>query len=432
MVIRAVNKRITSIRQNNALSKLISNTSWLFLEQLFRMSVAMFVSIWIIRYLGPEGYGLLSYSQSIFTITGAIASLGLDQILVREYVKGEISKEALLGTAFGLKLFAGIAILSLLAIMIVFQRDYYTGILILIVSAGMLFQTFNVIGFLFQAEMRSKYSALSNMIALIVMTIVKLILLLIKAPLIFFAIATAFDLIVNAACLWYFYHRYFMTIGKWSFNKKIASQFLREGWPLILTGVSANIAMRIDQIMLKSYFDAVTVGVYAAGVRLAEVFTFIPMVVGTAIYPKIVASNLPEEEHQIYGIIRYVFYFLIVFAVLINLIGSYAVAILFGADYVASASVFNILIWTIPFFYLTVISNKLLMKINKSRLILIRQIYVAVLNIVLNLIFIPYYGVTGSAIATLSSIVIVLLLEFFSKETRWIFVLKLKALFYFH
>jgi O-antigen/teichoic acid export membrane protein len=253
-----------------------------------------------------------------------------------------------------------------------------------------------------------------------------------KAPLIFFAIATVFDLIVNAVCLWYFYHKYFKTIGKWSFSKQIASQFLREGWPLILTGVSANIAMRIDQIMLKSYFDAVTVGVYAAGVRLAEVFTFMPMVVGTAIYPKIVASNLPEDEHQIYGIIRYVFYFLVVFAVLINLIGSYAVAILFGADYVASASVFNILIWTVPFFYLTVISNKLLMKINKSRLILVRQIYVAVINIVLNLIFIPYYGVTGSAIATLSSIVIVLLLEFFSKETRWIFVLKLKALFYFH
>jgi O-antigen/teichoic acid export membrane protein len=396
------------------------------------MSVAMFVSIWIIRYLGPTGYGLLSYSQSIFAITGAIGSLGLDQVLVREYVKGEISKEIILGTGFGLKLLAGTVVLSFLAITILFQSDYYTGILILIVSSGLLFQTFNVIGFLFQAEMRSKYSALSNMIGLVSMTTVKIVLLLMNAPLIFFAIATVFDLIVNATCLWYFYYNNFKNIGKWSFNKQIALRFIREGVPLILTGVSANIAMRIDQIMLKSYFDVATVGVYAAGVRLAEVFTFIPMVVGTAIYPKIVSANLSEDEHQIYPIIRYVFYFLVGLAIFINLIGSYAVDILFGSDYTKSSSVFNILIWMIPFFYLLVISNKLLMKVNKSSVIFFRQIYLAASNIILNLVFIPYYGIIGAAIATVSSVVIVLLLEFFSKETRWIFVLKLKALFYFH
>ncbi len=429
-VIKVFNDRIDLIKQNAGLSKLIVNTSWLFSEQIFRMSVTLIVSILIVRHLGPAGFGLLSYSQSIFTITGALASLGLDQILVREYVKDKISKEIILGTAFGLKVFAAFVILFSLFIMLFYQRDIETGILIIIVSSGMLFQTFNVVGFLFQAEMRSKYSALSNMIGFISMTIVKIILILLKASLIFFAIATVVDLAVNALCLWYFYRFQLKHIGKWSFNKQIAFQFLQEGWPLILTGVSANIAMRIDQIMLKSYFDAGTVGIYAVGMRLAEVFTFIPMVVGNAIYPKIVALNIPGDERRLDPVIRYVFFFLVAVAIFINVIASYAVKILYGIEFDQSSSVFNILIWMVPFHYLTVISGRLLMKVNKSRIILIRQLYLAGINIVLNLVLIPYLGVIGAAIATVLSLIIVFVLEYFSKETRWIFILKLKALFY--
>lgn len=421
------------MRQNTALSQLISNTSWLLLEQVLRMSVTLFVSIWIVRHLGPSGYGLLSYAQSIFTITGAVASLGLDQILVREYVKNEVPKEAILGTAFGLKFITAVAVLVCLLLSVFFQRDPQTGILILIVSSGMVFQTFNVIGFLFQAEMRSKFSALSNMIGFILMTIVKITLLLAQAPLVYFAAATVLDLVINAICLVYFYRVHLKDIIKqWTFNKTIATQFLHEGWPLILTGISANIAMRIDQIILKSYFDVAAVGVYAAGVRLAEVFTFIPMVVGNSVYPKIVALNFPEDERRMDNVIRYVFFFLVALAVFINIIASYTVQLLYGAAFSISASVLNILIWMVPFIYLTVISNKLLMKVNRSRVIFFRQLYLAGFNILFNLILIPSYGVVGSAIATVVSVVMVLTMEYFSKETRWIFRMKLKALLYLH
>ena len=431
MVIRFLHKGINSVRQNTALSQLISNTSWLFLEQILRMSVTLFVSIWIVRYLGPSGYGLLSYAQSIFTITGAVASLGLDQILVREYVKNDIPKEVILGTAFGLKFLTAVSVLLCLLLSVFFQRELQTGILILIVSSGMVFQTFNVIGFLFQAEMRSKFSALSNMIGFVLMTVVKITLLLAQAPLMYFAVATVLDLAINAVCLGYFYRVHLKdTIKQWTFNTKVAIQFLQEGWPLILTGISANIAMRIDQIILKSYFDAAAVGVYAAGVRLAEVFTFIPMVVGNSVYPKIVALNFPEDERRMDNIIRYVFFFLVVLAVFINIIASYTVQLLYGREFNVSASVLNILIWMVPFIYLTVISNKLLMKVNRSRVIFFRQLYLAGFNIFLNLILIPSYGVVGSAIATVISVVMVLVLEYFSKETRWIFRLKLKALLY--
>ena len=44
--------------------KYFANTSWLLGERILRMVISLFVGIYVARYLGPERYGLLSYSVS--------------------------------------------------------------------------------------------------------------------------------------------------------------------------------------------------------------------------------------------------------------------------------------------------------------------------------------------------------------------------------
>ena len=81
-----------------------ANTAWLFAEKILRMVVGLFVGVWVARYLGPAKFGLLSYAQSFVALFGAIATLGLDGIVVRELVKDESKRDVLLGTSFVLKL----------------------------------------------------------------------------------------------------------------------------------------------------------------------------------------------------------------------------------------------------------------------------------------------------------------------------------------
>ena len=45
-------------------SKYFANTSWLLGERVLRMIISLFVGIYVARYLGPERYGLLSYTVS--------------------------------------------------------------------------------------------------------------------------------------------------------------------------------------------------------------------------------------------------------------------------------------------------------------------------------------------------------------------------------
>ena len=98
-------KNIVQLKNHSGFRKYFANTSWLMAERIIRMTVALFVGVYVARYLGPERFGLLSYANSFVGLFLALATLGLDSIVIRELVKNPESRNELLGTAFGLKIF---------------------------------------------------------------------------------------------------------------------------------------------------------------------------------------------------------------------------------------------------------------------------------------------------------------------------------------
>ena len=74
------------INKNPELRKILVNMNWLFLDKVIQMGVAFFVGVWVIRYLGPERYGILSYALAFTALFGVLSKLGLEAILVRELV----------------------------------------------------------------------------------------------------------------------------------------------------------------------------------------------------------------------------------------------------------------------------------------------------------------------------------------------------------
>ena len=83
------------------------------------MIVSLFVGIYVARYLGPERFGLLSYANSFVGLFTAIATLGLDGIVVRELVKLPGQRDKLLGTSFLLKV-AGSLVMWLMILIAIF------------------------------------------------------------------------------------------------------------------------------------------------------------------------------------------------------------------------------------------------------------------------------------------------------------------------
>ena len=289
--------KLKSLQNNQGFMKYFKNTSWLFGEKILRMVVGLFVGIWVARYLGPEQFGLFSYAQSFVALFSIIATLGLNSIVVRELVKKEIDKNILIGTSFIMMFFASLFVIGLLFIATFFtSNDTYTNILIFILASATIFQSFNVIDFYFQSKVLSKFVVYSNIIMLFLSSILKIVLILINAPLISFVWVVLFDSIILALGFIYFYKKNHQEFKNWKFDKKIAFFLLKDSYPLIIAGVINSIYMKVDQVMIKEILDNTQVGYYSAAVRLSEVWFGIGVIICNSVFPAIVNAKKVSKE----------------------------------------------------------------------------------------------------------------------------------------
>lgn len=406
-MIQNLTSKIQNLQQHSGFMKYFKNTSWLFAEKILRMVVGLFVGIWVARYLGPEQFGLFSYAQSFVGLFTAIATLGLDGIVVRELVKDESRRDELIGTAFYLKLIGAIAVLIVLAIAIQFtSNDHYTNILVFIIASATIFQAFNVVDMYFQAKVLSKYVVYANIISLFISSIVKIVLILNDAPLIAFAWATLFDSVVLALGFIYYYIKNNSTfkIQNLKFSKATAVALLKDSWPLILSGIVISIYMKIDQVMIQEMIGSEAVGQYAAATRLSEAWYFIPMVVASSLFPAIINAKKQSEELY-YARLQKLYDLMVWMAIAIALpmtfLSDWLINLLYGEQYSQAGTVLMIHIWTGVFVFLGVAFGKFLTTQNWTKKSFYRTLLGAILNIILNFILIPKYGINGAAIATL-------------------------------
>ena len=402
--------KFKSLKNHQGFMKYFRNTSWLFGEKILRMIVGLFVGIWVVRYLGPEQFGLLSYAQSFVGLFTVIATLGLDGgILVRELVKDETRRGELIGTAFWLKIIGAFGVLLILLVAVnLTSNDTYTNTLVFIIASATIFQSFNVVDLYFQSKVISKFAVYANIISLFLSSLVKIALILNEAPLITFAWVVLFDSFILACGFIYFYikNNSTLNIKNLKFRSKTAASLLKDSWPLILSGVVISIYMKIDQVMIKEMMSAEAVGQYAAAVQISEAWYFIPIVIASSFFPAIINAKKQSEEFyyaRLQKLYNFIVWFSIVIAVIMTFTSDWIVELLYGAQYNESGSVLMIHIWAGISVFFGVANSKWLLIENLQKYRIYIDVFGAVLNIGLNLLLIPMWGINGAAIATLIS-----------------------------
>lgn len=396
--------------------------------------MGLFVGIWVARYLGPEQFGLLSYAQSFVFLFTAIATLGLDSIVIRELVKDNSQRNVLLGTAFALKLIGSICILPLLWFGVQFtSNDSYTNLLIFIIASGTIFQSFNVIDFYYQSSVLSKYVAFANAITLAISSVIKIVLILNQASLLAFAIVGVFDAVILSIGLVYFYWQKTQhSLREWQFDRVVAKQLLMDSWPLIFGSIAASLYMQIDQIMIQEILGSESVGYYAVAVKLSTIWLFITTSLTSTFAPAIIKAKQISRNLYIKRI--GMIYSLLVKISLIICITMYAfssliVTYLYGIEYEDSVQVLNIYIWSILFVFLSNGSWAYYINEGLEKIASIRLIVGALINIILNMYLIKYVGLLGAAYSTIISYSISsYFINLFFSRTRDNFMLQTRAI----
>ena len=400
------------------------------------MAVQLFVGIYVARYLGPERFGLLSYANSYVGIFTAIAILGLDGIVVRELVKSPDQRDTLLGTSFLLKVVGTLLMWVLILETLFFSNnDPLTSALIVIIAFGVLFQTFNVIDYNFQAEVKLKYVVHSQIVQLIVSSITKLVLILKGLPLVWFAAVYSLDAIILAVGLAYAYSRNSGSIKKWKWNAKVALALLLDSWPLMFAYMSYLIYAKIDRIMIKEMLDEHNVGIYSAAYILYEAPLFISLMIAKSVYPILVQyyQDNKNKFFQLYSTLSsYMTLLSYLIVLFIFIFHEILIQITFGESFEESSKILMLLSFgMIPMFNAFLRSSYITISGNQ-KIILYTTLFSAMLNIVLNLLLIKAYGVIGAVYATVFTLTLSLIvLNFAFTNTRSIFFIQAKSLLLF-
>ena len=346
--------------------KYFNNTSWLFFDKIFKMGVGFFVIIYLTRYLGPERFGQLSYAQSFVSIFMAFSSFGIGAIVTREIVKNPKKNNTLLGTTFYLTMMASIVSSTLIVASsyLFLQDDLVTRLLVSILTFTLFFKNFNmIIEMYFRSKVILKYTVIISSAVFVISSIIKLSLIYFKAELVNFVYVSLAEVALICTGYIYIYSKQNLSILYWKFDKGIAKKFLKTAWPLMIVSVSVFLYIRTDQIMIKHMMGNEAVGNYAAAIRVSELFYFIPGIIVTSIFPKLVELNKNNREEYfslLEKIYRLVVWASIPVAVFMHVFSDLIIGVLYGEQYILASNVLGILSWGVVFASIDAVSVKIL------------------------------------------------------------------------
>jgi len=406
----------------------------LFIGRIGSLLIKMIVGISVANYLGRGENGIISGGTVYIYFFSAIATLGLDQFIVKELHQFPENRDQILGTSFWMKVFAGFCCIPLiwLAYHIYPAKGTPYGYVLIFSTIGII-QAFTVIDAYFQSQVQSKYIMQVQIVGNLLSAVIKLGLIYYKMPLVYFVYAYAFDFLLLSIGYYLTYQRKSRSILKWTYNSVLAKKLLAYSWPLIISGIMVALYMKIDQIMLQNMKGVRESGAYATVASLSEAWNFVPTVIVTSLFPAILNArrdDIDRYKKRMQHLYDLMVYLSVPVAIIITF-ASPLIYKLYKPEYAYAAPVLSVHIWSGVFVFLGAASTQNLIAENYNKITFIRAGFGAIVNIVLNLVLIPHMGMMGAAIATLIAYASAVFLIVFISKVSEQGIMMLRSLFLF-
>ena len=414
-------------------NKVVNNASWIVGAKIFQMLTSLIVGVLTARYLGSADYGLVNYASSYTAFFTSLCTLGINSVIVKEFIDNPGKEGEIIGTTLGLRALASIlSALSIISIsMILDYGEPITQWVVALHSLGAVFHIFEVFNYWYSSRLESKKTSISALIAYGVMSVYKIILLASNASVIYFAVANSVDYIAVAVLLVGIYVK--DKGQRLSFSLGYGKKLLSKSCHYIIPGLMVAIYAQTDKIMLKQMIGAEEVGYYSVASSVCTMWCFVLAAIIDSLNPVIMEKHRENEKEYkrlnriLYAIIFYVSIFV---SLLFVLFGDIAIKILYGEEYMPAVLPLKVITWYTAFSYLGVARNSWIVCENKQKYLVYIYLASAVSNVVFNLIFLPIWGAVGAAFASVLAQIITIVIPLFIKPLRPNTVLILEALIF--
>ena len=368
------------------------------------MCLSLFINLVTARYFGPSNYGTINYASSFVAFFSSLCNLGLNYVILKDLIENKEEQGLTIGTSIAMR-----AISSLLSIIAIYglvnitdNGDSQTILIVVLCSFAVFFNAFDTFIYWFQIQYKSKVVSIATLIGYLVLSLYRILLLILKKDISWFAIASSIDYAIIGFILWVAYR---INGGpKLKMSIKKAKYLFSKSYHYIISGMMVTIYGQTDKFMLKHLMSNESVGYYSCASTICIAWVFVLTAIIDSMLPTIIRLYGENKEmyerknKQLYAI---VFYISIFVSIIFMFASRLVIKILYGIEYLPASTSLQILSWYIAFAYLGVARNAWLTCENKQKYEKYIYMIAAFANIGINFALIPVLGANGAALATL-------------------------------
>lgn len=412
-------------------NKVTKNAVWIIGCRVAQAIFALVLNFLTARYLGPSNFGVINYAASIVSFVVPIMNLGIPSILVNEMIKEPEKEGEILGTSVVMTLISSLCCIIGLSVFVLFANSHETETQIVCVLYSLLLiaQSLEMLQYWFQAHYLSKYTSLTVLFSYLIVSAYKIFLLITKKNVYWFAVSHAFDYILIAIILFLIYKK--LGGQKLKFSIVHAKKMFSQSKHYIIADLMGVALAQTDRIMLKFMHNNEAVGLYSAAFAISGLTSFVFSAIIVSMRPLILQYKCENEEKYeqsmstLYGIVLFLS---LAQAVFICAFSREVVAVLYGQDFSPATTTLRIIVWYTVFTYIGTVRSVWILSEQKQKYLWIISLSGLIINIVLNAILIPLWGINGAAYATLiTQLFANVIINYFIKPMKYNNVLLFKG-----
>lgn len=418
-------------------TKSFNNLSWLLFDRFFQIIIGLTVLVWMIRYLGPEQYGILKFAQNYIHVLTIFAGLGLVEIVTRQIIIKKEDTETIIGSAAFMLFIAGIIFYFICLVSVaIFINDKILSNAIIILSSLLLFKFTDVSSFFFETNLKSKYIVITRILIIGSFSLIKIFLILTNSSLRDFIIIMALEVITLSIILLLilnFFGKRFLDL---KVDLDVCKNLLRKCVPNLILILFTTLYIKIEQIIIGTFLTAESLGIYSAATSITEAFYFLPAILVSSLFPVIL--NNKKNNYFLYSkrMIK-IFRLLIILSILVItpvfFFSTDIILLIFGNQYLDAGPILKIHIFSFFLFSINLLNIRWFIIENKLTILIKRSSILFFLNTLVIAFVIKFYGVIDALIVSFLILFIFnFVVDIFDKRTRRLFIIRWKSFLFIH
>lgn len=393
-----------------------------FLSRGVVMFIKLITTLLLAAYLNSTDFGIYVYSITAMLFFEALCGFGVFQLFYKRASQNDskfINFNVLILCAL-----SSIIIFLLVQIFLYLNPNNN----LLIVSFSLLINPF-IFFFekLFVAKRHSLTVSISSCVFPIVSFFIKLILLTLNFPMIVFLYLYVLDGLILLIIYLFFALKFNLLKDSMFFIKKyFVQKLIIKSFPLLVSSLSIVVYLRIDIIMLEKFLnDFEVIGQYSLAANFTMGFAFALGSIGFILTPYFLKGNRNYSliNNNFAVLFLALFILSLINIIIILLFFDYLISFIFSDKYPNLFNYLTYLIFCLPFVAIGGLATQLAVIHNIEKINMINTVFAALINLILNFILIPYYGVYGAILSSIFSYSFASYLGyFFHKDGKIVFI----------